>query len=133
MWRLWTDPDHLARWFRPDLEEFGPSLASLDLRPGGAYRIEMVRLEGQIHAIAGTVVSVEEPSRLVLTWGWEGADHQSLVDVTVTDHRGKTTVAIAHTRLTDEEDAARHSEGWAGCLSSLATTVDNSPDITQGK
>ena len=120
MWKLWTSPEHLARWFRPSLTDFGPSVASLDLQPGGAYRIEMLSSDGEAHAVVGRVVAVEEPSRIALTWRWDGTDQESLVDVTFADHQGRTAVVIDHTRLFDEADAARHTEGWVGCLSSLA-------------
>lgn len=120
MWSLWTDPGHLARWFRPSLEEFGPSVATLDLRPGGTYRIEMVRHDGEVHAVGGTVVAVEAPTRLTLTWRWDGSEHESLVEVTLTDEDGKTSVVIDHTGLIDRDDADRHTEGWVGCLASLA-------------
>jgi uncharacterized protein YndB with AHSA1/START domain len=122
MWSLWTDPEHLARWFRPSLDDYGPTLASIDLRPGGAYRLEMVRSDGETHAVAGTVVAVEEPTRLALTWHWEGNEHESRVDVTLTARGARTTVVIDHSDLLDETDAARHAEGWVGCLASLAAT-----------
>ncbi len=123
MWSLWTDPQHLSRWFRPSLDDFGPTVASMDLRAGGAYRMEMVASDGSVHAVGGTVVEVQEPVRLVLTWQWEGADHESLVEVTLTDHGDKTTVLIDHSRNADQAMADNHARGWAGCLESLARST----------
>jgi uncharacterized protein YndB with AHSA1/START domain len=123
MWSLWTDPDHLSRWSRPSLEEFGPTVATLELRPGGDLRIEMVLRDGGVHAVTGRIVTTDEPSRLSFTWRWEGTEHESLVDVTFSERDGKTTVAIVHTRLATQDDADRHSQGWAGCLDSLARTT----------
>lgn len=119
MWSLWTDPDHLSRWFRPSLEDYGPTVASMELRPGGAYRLEMVDAAGAVHAVAGTVVEVDEPTRLALTWRWDGAERESLVEVTLTDHGDRTTVAIDHTRLESQAEADRHAQGWIGILATL--------------
>lgn len=134
MWSLWTEPDHMARWFRPSLHEFGPSVASIDLRPGGAYRIEMVRTSGEVHAVGGQVVEVEQPVRLAMTWQWEGQDRESYVVVTLRADGAdpaRTTVVIEHSRLADDQDADRHAEGWQGCLASLEQTLtrpDNRED-----
>ncbi len=123
MWSLWTDPEHLTRWFRPSLDEFGPSVASMDLRPGGDYRIEMVRTSGEVHAVSGRIVDVEEPTRLSMTWQWDGVDNESYVEVSFRETQGRTTVTIDHSRLLDQADAERHSEGWNGCLASLTENL----------
>ena len=120
MWSLWTQPEHLARWFRPSLAEYGPTVATMDLRPGGAYRIEMVHSSGAVHAVSGVVVASEEPVRLALTWRWDGGDNESLVEVTFSAAGdGRTRVLVVHDRLLDADDAARHSQGWVACLTSL--------------
>ncbi len=123
MWSLWTQPEHLARWFRPSLDDFGPTLATMDLTPGGAYRIEMVTSSGEARAVSGTIVAVEAPVRLSLTWQWEGAPPASLVEITFTAVETRTAVAIHHTHLASAEEAEQHSHGWAGCLESLARTI----------
>jgi uncharacterized protein YndB with AHSA1/START domain len=120
MWALWTDPQHLAQWFKPSLASFGPTIASLQPRAGTTYRIEMIRTDGEVHAVTGTVLAAEEPTNLALTWRWDGTDHESLVEVTLSERDGKTTVVIEHSRLADDEDVARHEAGWVGCLASLA-------------
>ena len=109
MWSLWTDPQHLARWFRPSLDEFGPSVASLDLWPGGAYRIEMVRTDGEVHAVAGTVVAVEEPTRRP-DLRWTAPTTSPLADYQPERRRRQDHRGIHHTRLVDADDAARHAE-----------------------
>ncbi|MCD2440978.1 SRPBCC domain-containing protein [Agromyces sp. SYSU K20354] len=120
MWSLWTNPLHAANWFRPSLEQFGPTVATIDLQVGGIYRIEMIRTTGEVHTTTGTIVELDEPQRLAFTWRWDGTDQESLVEVTFTEVDAKTTVAIRHTRLTSQEDADRHAEGWIGCLESIA-------------
>ncbi len=120
MWALWTDPEHLSRWFRPSTEEFGPTTASVDLRESGAVRFEMIRRDGGLHAVSGHIVGFERPHRLSYTWRWDGGDNESLVDIEFIPVDGGTTVAITHTSLVDEVDAERHAAGWTGMLCSLA-------------
>lgn len=129
MWRLWTEPEHMAVWFRPSLTEFGPTLAQVDLRPGGAYRVEMVRPDGVVHATVGTYVTIERPTLLGFTWRWDGADDaaESYVEVRFAPDGARTTVTIDHTRLATQESADEHARGWAGCLASLAASYDASP------
>lgn len=122
MWSLWTDPQHAANWFRPSLEEFGPTVATIDPRVGGIYRLEMIRTTGEVHATTGQIVEIDEPNRLAFTWRWDGTEEESLVEVTFTPHDAKTTVAIRHSRLASQEAADQHAEGWVGCLDSLAHT-----------
>jgi len=119
MWSLWTQAEHLGAWHRPS-QAFGPTLATVDLRPGGAYRLEMIDPTGDVHATSGVYVEIDEPHRLVFTWQWDGSDHDTLVDVRLTESDGRTTVSITHTKLIDQAEADLHAEGWIGCLAMIA-------------
>ena len=63
IFRAWTDPDELARWFAPD-PEFTTE-AEVDLRVGGAYRIRMGPYE-----VAGAYLSIDPPRTLAFSWRW---------------------------------------------------------------
>ena len=39
VWRVWTDPNHLAQWWGP--KGFTVDVAKLDLRPGGRFHYGM--------------------------------------------------------------------------------------------
>ena len=124
LWAMWTDPEHLARWFKPSLDAFGPSIAKVDLRTGGDYRIEMVRKDGEVFAVSGQFVDVEQPTRLTFTWRWDGTPDTSLVEVSfIAETDGGSSVALTHTKLVSQEDVDGHTEGWVCCLDSLAGTV----------
>jgi uncharacterized protein YndB with AHSA1/START domain len=116
---LWTDPVHLGRWFRPSVDEFGATLASVDLREGGAVRFEMIRPTGEVHAVSGRIVGLEPPHRLSYTWRWDGEENESVVELAFTETGDGTSVAITHTRLIDQADAERHAAGWDGMLTTL--------------
>ena len=119
MWSLWTDQEHAARWMRPSISEFAPTVASIDARPDGRYRFEMVGNDGSVRAVSGQFVEVDEPRRLVFTWSWDGVDEESLVEVMLSEVPEGTRVQISHTKLESQESADQHEQGWMGCLASI--------------
>ena len=66
VWKAYTDPEHLKRWFAPKPYEI--SECELDLRPGGVFRIRMVGPDGfdSGHGNAGCVLEVIQGRKL--TW-----------------------------------------------------------------
>ena len=58
VWEFLVQPEKATRWMG--------EAASLDPRPGGEYRVEVI--PGQV--AAGEFVEVDPPHRLVWTWGW---------------------------------------------------------------
>ncbi len=112
VWRFWTDPDRLVRWMG--------SVAALDLRPGGAVRIEY----GNGAVMLGTVLEVDPPTRLVFTWGWEDPSEvvrpgASRVEVDLEPADGGTHLRLRHVGLPPAESVG-HGEGWDYFLSRLA-------------
>ena len=39
VWRVWTDPKHIAQWWGP--QGFTNTIREMDVRPGGAWRFTM--------------------------------------------------------------------------------------------
>jgi len=122
----WTNPEVLKRWWKAD-PAHEVTIAALDVRAGGAYRLEM-RVpdpDRDDMVVYGTYREVSRPDRLVYSWAWEGtgpyANHESEVAVTFAEHEpGRTTVTIEHAGLLDEDSRANHARGWNGVLDSFA-------------
>jgi uncharacterized protein YndB with AHSA1/START domain len=111
-WRWWTEPDRLVRWMG--------STADIDLRPGGAIRIEYAN--GAV--MAGEIVNLDAPHALDLTWGWEDPSEVvrpggSRVEVRFEPVPGGTRVRVRHLELPDGERGG-HAEGWDYFLGRLA-------------
>lgn len=73
VWRAWTDPDLVRRWWGP--KDYTAPVARIDLREGGRYIFGMRAPEaqgGQTHYTAGVYTRVVPQQRLEFT--------QSLVD-----------------------------------------------------
>jgi uncharacterized protein (TIGR03086 family) len=107
---LVTQPERLRRWLTV--------AARVDLRAGGGFRWTV----NPGHHAAGTIVDVDPGKRVMFTFGWEeDADlppGASTVTVTLTPVDGGTEVRLVHDGLNDEQ-AARHAEGWNHFLGRL--------------
>jgi uncharacterized protein YndB with AHSA1/START domain len=118
VFRAWTDPDQLRRWWRPG--EFTCPEAEVDLRPGGSYRLAMQPAEGDAFIVGGTYREVQPPQRLVYTWRWEtgpAADgSESLVTVEFIDRGPQTELVLTHTEFPASHGPAPYQMGWEGGL-----------------
>jgi uncharacterized protein YndB with AHSA1/START domain len=97
VFRAWTDPEELRKWWGPGL--FTTPSAEVDLRPGGAYRLVMQPADGDPLLLTGTFREVVPPERLVYTWRWEVGvpDLQdSLVTVEFREIGGSTEIDLMH-------------------------------------
>src|SRR5471032_2326937 len=69
VWRAWTDPQKLKRWFGPDPAD-EVTLAETDLRVGGRYHIVFGKPGGEVHDVCGVYEEVELNRKLVFSWAW---------------------------------------------------------------
>ena len=69
VWRAWTDPQALSRWWGPDAGD-RVSLAQLDVRVGGRFRIVFGGPQGTEHEVQGFF---DEAARDGHKRGWSGA------------------------------------------------------------
>ncbi|HJQ10289.1 MAG TPA: SRPBCC domain-containing protein [Gemmatimonadaceae bacterium] len=122
VFEAWTKADEITRWHAP-----GPltvSLAEIDARPGGKYRIHMRQPDGIEHKVSGVYREVDPPKRLVYTWGWEG-DHpvkDSVVTVEFLERGSGTEVVLTHEGFPTEKERDDHEKGWTSILEKLEAT-----------
>ncbi len=69
VYAAWTDPRHLARWWGP--HGMTNPVCQVDLRPGGAYRIEMLSSDGKRYPLKGVIEEIVPARRLVMTMDTE--------------------------------------------------------------
>ena len=110
-----TDPAELAAWFWP--RRFDTSYR-LDVREGGEFH---VRSDVMDLGVRGRYLDVLPPSRLAMTWRWDGEDEQShvLIELTVLAGAG-TLVTVTHSANPTVEARDAHAQGWRDCLGRLA-------------
>jgi uncharacterized protein YndB with AHSA1/START domain len=130
LFRAWTDPEQLARWWRMDGPGWTFAGASIDLRVGGEYRIAMTAPDGATHTAIGVYREVDPPTRLAFTWEWEDPAHRvgdTLVVVEIKRTSATTSdVVLTHEGFADASRIPGHEKGWTQLLRLLdhATTED---------
>ena len=115
-----TRPEDLRRWFGPT-EGYAAPVVEVDLRPGGAYRIELRSPEGSVYRLTGTYREIRAPERLVYTWRWEGEGDigETLVTIDLRDAAGGTELSITQEPFPTEKSRDEHAGGWTGSLARM--------------
>ena len=120
VWRAWTDAQALKQWWGPGPGE-PVSLAELDVRIGGRFRIVFGGPDGKAHECAGVYREVVPNRKLVFTWTWPRTtpERESLVTIVFKSVDGGTEVDFRHEQLFDEKVRDDHRRGWTGLLDNL--------------
>lgn len=122
VFRAWTDPGAIAQWLAPQ-RHWTVSVAALDLRPGGRYRIGMHDPDQESpYFVTGLYREIAPPELLVFTWRWESwepSQPDSLVTLELHERQGRTELVLRHELLPDADAASEHAHGWEGCLAGL--------------
>jgi len=121
VWRAWTDPEAVKRWWGPGPGE-PVSAAELDVRVGGRFRIVFGGADGSAHTCAGVYKEVVPNRKLVFTWTWPNStpERESLVTIVFRAVEGGTELAFTHEQLFDEKVRDDHKRGWTSLLDKLA-------------
>ena len=113
VWRAWTDPQALKRWWGPGGPE-AVSLVQLDVRVGGRFRIVFGGPRGDEHEVQGTYKEVVANRRLAFTWTWPRTtpERESLVTIAFKPAAGGTELEFVHAQHFDEKVRDGHLRGW---------------------
>jgi uncharacterized protein YndB with AHSA1/START domain len=126
VWRAWTDAEALKRWWGPAPGE-PVSLAELDVRVGGRFRIVFGGADGKANECAGVYREVVPNRKLVFTWCWPNStpDRISLVTIMLNDLKGKTELVFRHEQFFDENARDGHQRGWTAALEGLSRFLES--------
>lgn len=133
VWRAWTEPELLMKWFTP--APWRTTACELDLRPGGRFRTVMEGPAGERHDNTGCVLAVV-PERFLLFTDALGPGFRPLgagfMTASVTIEPTSTgTLYVARAYHKDATGKAQHEEmgfhqGWGAAweqLVALAKTL----------
>ena len=143
IWRAWTDPEHVKKWWAP--APWTTTRCEMDLRPGGLFRTVMRSPEGQEFPHVACFLELIDNEKMVMTNALEpgyrpARDPAGAADeiedcsripftsiLTLRERGGKThySVVVLHK---DEAGRKRHEEmgfheGWNTCLDQLIEVV----------
>jgi len=130
VWKAWTDRDQMQRWWGP--EGFTNPVCEMNVRPGGAIRIDMRAPDGTVNPMTGNFHEIAEPERLVFTSkAFENEEGDAELEVYNTvrfvEREGKTELDLRAVvvKATPKMKAAlaEMKEGWSQSLVRLANLV----------
>jgi uncharacterized protein YndB with AHSA1/START domain len=121
VWRAWTDAQALRKWWGPEPGDT-VSVAELDVRVGGRFRIVFGGPQGTEHEVQGVYKEVVAPKKLVFTWTWPRTtpERESLVTIVFRAVGTGTELDFRHEQFFDEKVRDGHREGWTASFERLA-------------
>jgi uncharacterized protein YndB with AHSA1/START domain len=134
VFKAWTDPEHVVRWWGP--KGFTTPFCKIDLRLGGVFHYCMRSPEGKDYWNTGVYREIVPLERIVCTDSFadeEGnvvpatyygmsADFplEMLLMVTFEEHGGKTKLTLRHVGIPAGADSDNAQAGWNESLERLA-------------
>jgi uncharacterized protein YndB with AHSA1/START domain len=134
VWRAWSRPEHLAKWWIPHPIEC--KVVKLDLRPGGGFETRMREGDGDFEPqVEACFLDIVPEQRLVWTTslaeGWRPTEPWLALTAIVTfeaeRHGTRYSARVLHKNAAESR---RHEdlgfqEGWGTTISQLAAFVDH--------
>jgi len=118
VFKAWTEPKAFAQWFGEHGSDVPADAATLDVRPGGAWRVVMLVGADTELVFWGHYREVDEPSHLVLTLtDQEFVADQVFDELTVDlEDLGDGRTRMTFTQLGGNMPAAQYERALAGWL-----------------
>lgn len=113
VWRAWTVPGEVARWYCPN-----PALetrALIDLQPGGVHQVHM----GDAFTLRGRYSEVRPQELLAHTWAFDDGHETRLVVELAPGLDGGTDLVLTHEDFEDAEERDGIEQGWTLTLDRL--------------
>ncbi len=125
-----TDPQQVPQWWGQK-SMYKVTRWQNDLRPGGKWRSEGSRGDGQAFHVEGEYLEVDPPRLLVHTWNPSYRElPTTVVRWELLAHKGGTLVKLSHRGFAGHAEAAKdHSQGWTRVLVWLEAFVEDGATI----
>lgn len=120
VFRCWTEPNELMRWFKPS-GEWSTTKAEVDLRVGGSYRIAFSSPAGNEYVESGEYLEILPDTRLSYSGEFRGPTQhfKTVVNVEFFEDGDGTRLVIVERGYPSEEVRNLHQAGWGGFLDQL--------------
>jgi len=126
VWKAWTDPSVIMKWFGSDPK--GEVLsAKLDVRPGGSFEVTFRDLDQTEHTCSGIYKEIEKLRKLTFTWHWKSEPNvESFIVVLLSEENKSTKMQFEHMNL---GNASKHNyvKGWQSTFLKLQQLLSGNP------
>jgi uncharacterized protein YndB with AHSA1/START domain len=139
VFRAWTQPEHLMRWWAPD--GCSTPFCKVDLRVGGKFHFCMRMPDGLEIWGLGIYREIVEPERIVYVDTFADAEGnivppshygmsaghpaETVVTVTFSEHDGKTKLTLRHFVPGSFAEREGMQQGWSQMLDRLSEELVN--------
>jgi uncharacterized protein YndB with AHSA1/START domain len=101
VFRAMTDPALIPQWWGP--ARYETTIDKLDARPGGAWRFVQKGADGEF-GFRGVFKEIAPPSRVVMTFEWEGLPGHISTNTLELEERGGRTYMTSTSTFDSPED-----------------------------
>ena len=125
VFKAWTDPDQVAKWFGPAGFEIPRDSVEIDLRVGGRFHLTMVKGSAMEYGLRYEIVELVEPKLLVLTSApmpEVGLHHSTITRIELEKEDGKTRMTLTDGPFPEEGGRAAGA-GWEAAFDKLETLL----------
>ena len=126
VWKAWTEPARLAQWWGPRGWRTDPADVTMDVQPGGSFRVTSVNdADGAEMTTESVFREVVAPERLVVEEAAEDSWHEGAVSV-LTLHDlgdGRTEMVFRSTINTTAEMGGNAERGLASAFDRLGEVL----------
>lgn len=124
VWQAWTDPAIAKLWFGSDPN--GKVLdAKLDVQVNGSFSVTFANSDGKEFTAQGIYKEVNEPKRLVFTWGWANQpDVAELISLQFTPNEHGTLMRFEQSNIDPQTTLHNYEEGWRSTFQKLEKALE---------
>ncbi len=117
VFRAWTDPERMQRWFGTKKQIVNPKV-------DGLFYLAMEH-QGRIWPHYGRYLRLEKPRVIEFTWMSEGTEgRETVVTIELVARDGGTQLTLNHAGVPDTELGRGHQQGWTSIVAEFSKSLE---------
>ena len=122
VWKAFTEKKHWLNWMGP--RDYPCTTVTLDVRPGGKWRDCLRAKDGSRDLWqGGTFYEIDEPEKLVYTFGWDGnppgEELETLITINFREQGDATVMHFRQSVFDTQSNRDGHNNGWNSAFDRL--------------
>lgn len=124
LWQAWTDPAIAKLWFGSDPNGKGLE-AKMDVRVNGSFSVTFANSDDTEFTAQGIYKEVNEPKRLVFTWGWANQPEvDELITLEFSPDGDGTLMSFEQSNIDPSTTLHNYEEGWRSTFQKLEKALE---------
>jgi len=126
VFQAWGNNEAIKKWFISKPDQTVP-ICEVDFRVGGKYKIgflsDVKTSSGIPFVVSGEYQEIVPNKKILFTWSYGNDSKEKITSYVTLDFQeknGGTELTLTHEKLENDQSVQNHTQGWNGCLESLA-------------